>query len=79
MAHNGNGAPNKLALAAGFGIGFTWIVLAVLVLIAAMQGKSYDRPDYALAWGLVGVFLLGAGICAVIGTWWHNLRPHPEH
>ena len=77
MAHNGHG-PNKLALLAGFGIGGTWVLLALYSLFSAMKGAANDRPDFALAWGLVGTFLLGAGLAALVGTWWHNLRVTPD-
>jgi len=70
MAHNG--ALDKLGKVAGFGIGVIWVVLAIATLIAAARGSTYDRPDYALSWGLVGLFLLGAGLSALIGTWWHT-------
>jgi hypothetical protein len=33
-----------------------------------------DRGDWALAWGLVGVLLLAAGLAAMIGTWYHQTR-----
>lgn len=78
MAHNGNGGPNKLAIVVGFGIGITWIVLASLALIAAARGNAVGRPDYGLAWGLVGFLLFAAGACSIVGTWWHTLR-RPAH
>ncbi len=73
MAQNGNG-PNKLALAAGFGIGLSWIAMALYTLAHAFTGMSDQRPDYGVAWGLAGVLLLAAGAAALIGTWWHVLR-----
>ena len=81
MAHNGHHTPNKLALAAGFGIGITWILVALFCLYSAMKGAANDRPDFALAWGLVGVLLLGAGGAALVGTWWHQFRvlPNADH
>jgi hypothetical protein len=74
-----NHAPNKLALAAGFGIGILWVAMALWCLVSAIRGFSDNRPDYGLAWSLVGVLLLAAGSAALIGTWWHNLRPHPHN
>ena len=73
MAGNGH-RPNKLALAAGFGIGGLWILLALYCLYSASIGAANSRPDYALVWGLVGTLLLAAGSCALVGTWWHVLR-----
>ena len=77
MAENSRSA-NKLALAAGFGIGVLWIAMALYCLYSAISGFSDNRPDYGLAWSLVGVLLLGAGVMSVLGTWWHQLRPHHE-
>ncbi len=69
---------NTKALAAGFGIGILWIVMAVTSLWSAFRGGANDRPDWALAWGLVGVLMLAAGIAAMVGTWWHLTRVAPE-
>ena len=77
MVQNGSGAHKRLGMVVGYGIGVTWVVLAILTLVAAIRGSSYGRPDYALSWGLVGTFLLGAGLCSLIGTWWHTR--HHEH
>jgi hypothetical protein len=49
--------------------------MALFALTKSFAGLNNHRPDYGLAWGLVGVLLLAAGTAAVIGTWWHNLRP----
>jgi hypothetical protein len=78
MAHNGQ-RPNRLAVAVGFGIGLAWIAMALFTLARAKTGFGYSRPDYGLAWSLAGVLLLAAGVSAVIGTWWHVLRAHPEN
>lgn len=77
MAEHDHSA-NKLAIAAGFGIGVLWIAMALWCLYSAIAGFSDNRPDYGLAWSLVGVLLLAAGSAALIGTWWHQLRPHAE-
>ncbi|MGH7467694.1 MAG: hypothetical protein ACRENP_06860 [Longimicrobiales bacterium] len=74
MAYNGH-QPNKLAVLAGFGIGLTWILTALYTLVRAFGGLRDDRYDYGVAWTTVGVLLLAAGIAALIGTWWHQLRP----
>lgn len=72
MATNGNNEPNKLALAAGFGIGVLWILTALWCLISGFKGFSHSREDYGLVWTLVGVLLLGAGSAAIVGTYWHQ-------
>ena len=78
---NGNGQPNKLAVAAGFGIGLTWIAMALWCLIWSMRGYSDNRTDYGFIWAVVGVLLLGCGIAALFGTWWHQfaLKRKLEH
>ena len=72
MASNGHDQPNKLALAAGFGISAMWILMAVWCLINGIGGYSLHRTDYGLIWTVVGVLLLGAGVAAGYGTWWHQ-------
>ena len=64
----------KLAYAAGFGIGLTWIALAILALRSAAQGFIDNRSDWGVGWGLVGILLLAAGTIAIVGTWWHQTR-----
>ena len=73
-----NGQPNKLALLAGFGIGLSWIAMALFVLVHAARGFSDQRPDYGVAWAASGLLLLAAGVASLIGTWWHLLR-RPAH
>lgn len=68
-----------LAVGAGFGIGVLWIAMALYCLYSASTGAANSRPDYALAWGLVGTLLLGAGSAALVGTWWHILRKPAHH
>ena len=75
MAQNGH-QPNKLAILTGFGIGLSWIAMALYVLIQAARGFGDQRPDYGVAWALSGILLLAAGGAALVGTWWHLLRPH---
>ena len=72
MATNENNEPNKLALAAGFGIGVMWILMALWCLKAGLDGFSNGQEDYGLVWSIVGVLLLGAGCAAVAGTYWHQ-------
>jgi hypothetical protein len=69
-----SGPQNVTALAVGFGIGIVWVILAVLCLLSAASGYANDRLDWGLAWGLVGMLLLAAGIAAMVGTWWHQTR-----
>ena len=82
MATNGHREPSKLALAAGFGIGLTWLALAFWCLAHGMKGYANTRTDYGLIWTVVGVLLLGAGTAALVGTWWHQFalkRKHTHH
>lgn len=69
---------NTTALVAGFGVGILWIVMAVTSLWSAARGYANDRSDWGLAWGLVGVLLLAAGIAAIVATWWHLTRVTAE-
>ncbi|MGQ0813798.1 MAG: hypothetical protein ACT4O1_04975 [Gemmatimonadota bacterium] len=81
MATNGN-EPNKLALAAGFGIGAAWTAMALWCIAAGIEGFRAGRSDYGLIWTVVGVLLLGAGGAAAIGTWWHQFvlkRRYAQH
>ena len=83
MATNGHDQPNKLALAAGFGIGALWVLMALWCLYYGLVGGySHHRTDYGLIWTVVGVLLLGAGMSALFGTWWHQYplkRRHADH
>jgi hypothetical protein len=69
---------NTLALGTGFGIGILWVLMAGTSLWSAVRGFSNDRSDWGVAWGLVGLLLLAAGIAAMVGTWWHLTR-HADH
>jgi hypothetical protein len=74
-----NDAPqNTTALAAGFGIGLLWLAMAATSLWSSIRGYTNHRLDWGLAWGLVGVLLLAAGIAALVGTWWHLTRVVPH-
>jgi hypothetical protein len=79
MAQNGHAEPNKLALAAGFGIGVTWIAMALWCLASGLKGYSDSRTDYGFLWMVVGVLLLGCGIAAIFGTWWHQFELKRRH
>lgn len=82
MTADTNGRPNKLALAAGFGIGALWIAMALWCLAHGIEGYSNDRTDYGFIWTVIGVLLLGGGTAAIVGTWWHQYplkRRHHYH
>lgn len=84
MAVNGTNKANPLALAAGFGIGVLWIAMAIWCLTSAIKGFNDARDDYGLVWSVVGVLLLGGGVAALVGTWWHQFalprrRAHHHH
>ena len=74
-----SGPQNTGALAAGFGIGILWVIMAITSLWSAARGFANDRSDWGLAWGLVGILLLAAGSAAMIGTWWHQTRNTEDH
>jgi hypothetical protein len=65
---------NTTALGAGFGIGVLWILMAATSLWSSARGFANERTDWGLAWGLVGILLLAAGIIAMIATWLHLTR-----
>lgn len=61
-------------MTAGAVIGVLWIAMALSSLWTAMRGYANERLGWGLAWLLVGVLLLGAGVAALVGTWWHLHR-----
>ena len=70
---------NTVALGAGFGIGLTWVLLGFTALWSAARGYANDRYDWGLAWGLIGLLILAAGVCAMVATWWHLTRVRDDH
>ena len=66
--------PKAVATLPGYIIGLLWLAMALATLWSAMQGYANNRSGWGLGWALVGVFLLGAGLSALVGTWWHNHR-----
>ena len=66
--------PTLAAAVPGFIIGVLWIGMAAAALWASARGYANDRAGWGLGWGIVGAFLLAAGLAALIGTWWHNFR-----
>jgi len=64
----------RAPLIIGAAIGTTWVALAAAAIWSATRGALNGRPDWALAWGLVGGLLLAAGIAALFGSWWHVTR-----
>lgn len=85
MAVNGTHKANPIALAVGFGIGVLWIAMAIWCITSAIKGFNDGRSDYGLVWSVVGVLLTGAGLSALVGTWWHQFAlprrraQHPHH
>jgi hypothetical protein len=69
---------NTVALGTGFGIGILWILMAGTSFWSAARGFANDRSDWWIAWGLIGLLLLGAGVLAIAGTWWHLTRSGVE-
>ena len=65
---------NTVALAAGFGVGIIWVIMAVTALWSSARGYANERYDWGLVWAMIGVLLLAAGIAAMVGTWWHQTR-----
>lgn len=63
----------------GFIVGLLWLAMAATAIWAAARGYANARSGWALGWGLVGAFLLGAALAALIGTWWHNFRVTRSH
>ena len=58
----------------GLAIGLLWLAMAYITLSSSLRGYANGRSDWGLGWGLVGFFLLAAGLAALVGTWWHNTR-----
>lgn len=79
MQGKSNGITRTLAYAFGFGLGTAWIAIAIYVLVSAANGFRNDRLDWGVGWGIVGLFLLAAGTCAIVGTWWHQNRVLKRH
>ena len=70
---------NTTALGIGFGIGVLWLVMAATALWSSFRGYMNERWDWGLAWALIGLLLLAAGLAAMIGTWWHQTRVVDRH
>lgn len=70
--------PKAVAMVPGLVIGVLWLAMAAAAITSSLQGYANQRSDWGLGWGLVGFFLLAAGIAALIGTWWHNARVAPD-
>jgi hypothetical protein len=70
---------NTVALGAGFGIGVLWLLMGGTSVWSAIRGYANGRSDWGLAWMLVGILLIAAGIAAMAGTWWHQTRVLQEH
>jgi hypothetical protein len=70
---------NTAALGAGFGVGILWVLMAVTSLWSSVRGYQNHRYDWGLAWGLIGLLLLAAGMISMIATWWHLTRIRNDH
>ncbi len=70
---------NPLAVGAGLTVGVLWLAMATWCLVTSIQGGLNHRPDWALAWALVGVLLGAAGGAAIVGTLWHQYRVKRHH
>ena len=66
--------PTVVAWVPGLVIGALLLAMAYITLASSIRGYANQRSDWGLGWGLVGVFLLAAGLAALVGTWWHNAR-----
>lgn len=66
--------PRMAGAIPGFIIGVLWLAMAAAAIWTAARGYANDRTGWGLGWGLVGAFLTGAALSALIGTWWHNFR-----
>jgi hypothetical protein len=69
--------------AIGIGIGLVLLLLSLLSFLNASRWSEFGRDGAVVGWSLVGVFLLVAGLGAIISTWNHNFRvlvnPPPRH
>lgn len=72
MTTNAERGAAPLGLVAGFTVGVVWVLLAIGALVSAVRGVAAGRLDWVLGWCLVGLFLMGAGLSALIGSWLHN-------
>jgi hypothetical protein len=61
-----------LGVAAGFVVGVLWIAMALAALGQSHWGSAHQRSDWSLAWGIVGVLLLAAGVAAIAGALYHR-------
>lgn len=78
MPRDSDAFMTRLAQITGYGIGLLWSALGVLSLKSAADGFLYDRLDWGVGWGLVGILLLAAGVISLVGTWWHLNRVRPR-
>lgn len=79
MATTNEPPRNTVALGAGFGIGVLWVIMAGTSLWSSVRGYSNHRYDWGLAWGLIGLLLLAAGLISMIATWRHLTTSHDSH
>ena len=70
--------PKAVATLPGFLVGILWLAMAAATIASSLTGYANNRSGWGLGWGLVGFFLLAAGLSALVGTWWHNARVHRD-
>lgn len=66
--------PRLVAIVPGLVIGVLWLAMAAAAISTSARGYAHDRSGWGLGWGIVGFFLLAAGLAALVGTLWHNFR-----
>lgn len=72
--------PRLAAIVPGLLVGVLWLAMAAAAISTSARGYAHDRSGWGLGWGIVGFFLLAAGLAALVGTWWHNFRVNrPRH
>ena len=70
--------PKAVAWVPGLLIGLLWLAMAYVTVSSSLRGYANGRSDWGLGWGLVGFFLLAAGLSALVGTWWNNTRANED-
>ncbi|HET9986475.1 MAG TPA: hypothetical protein VFQ38_23055 [Longimicrobiales bacterium] len=79
MDANDTSKPSMIAIGSGLIIGVLWLAMAGYVLYSAFTGLARGRPDWWLAWLLVGLLLGAAGASAIIATFYHQFRVKAQH
>lgn len=66
--------PRTIATIPGLVIGALCLAMGIAAVWTSAAGYANHRAGWGLGWGIVGFFLVAAGLAALIGTWWHNSR-----